>query len=971
MSFSVIKATGLFTTPNKLSSAPDGALAVADNVVIKHEGVIEPRRGQEEVGANIGSSNINVVTFFNDGKVVQYGTSSLAGSLTGDSTYVSYGTHTPVDATLLRMKFAQSNNNLYFNTSTGTKMTTGVTTVPVDAGVARALDPSGSLSGNPNATGAWFLANTRVAYRVCLGTKDANNNLKLSAPSGRCEIINPADESVSLTRSSNIVAATFADGSANFSNGDIIAITGSGGAGTFGAGPFTLTSGAYDSATYSETGANEGPNVARTMSSGLKKVALSARLPYGTTVANFIQVYRSSMSPLASVPAEDEMFQVYEANLTAAQVAAGVFTWTDSTPESQLFNVPLYTNPRTGNGIVDANFQPPIGKDLNTWQDRLWWGNTTGKHRYTLQLVGTGSPLGLTAQDVIVIGGEVFMYRDIPGAGYHDYFASQDRGTVSGNILVCARALINKINSLSLAFKAYYVSGENDAPGKILIEERDIGGSPFYIGAEPARAGAWNPVPPGAYSLASGTRTGSTVTLTTAGAVAHNIVAGQQIYLATNVVDANYAEGVKTVVTTPSASTLTYTETGTTAAMTGAGDYYLHAITSASDNNRQEHGLAYSKFQEPEAVPLTNYLYVGSRNKPILRIFPSKDKLFVFKEDGIYLVSGQAPYFRVDPLDYTTRLLNADSVAEVSNQIFAYTNQGIVAITEAGVSVMSRPIENELVRHTATTNTQLYSWGCSHESERMYLFGLASTSAHATEIYVYSVLANAWTRWPIARRFAAVDPATDRLNLAQASGQRLLVDRRAYTYADYAEGEAFAVTYTTSDRQNLTLNTVAEMAVGGALWNGTNGGVITAINGLVVTLSAASAGLALSGSLTYSDGIAYAVEYVAVHGGAPGSSKQFREVNLHFGKLNASEYRITTRTDLATTATASAPSANSHVYTYAAEPTEQVHRRILVPLEKQRGSLLRVGFTLTEAHSAWTLHGFSVETDSVSQRTAK
>jgi len=52
----VLKAAGLYSFPNHLSTVPNGALLKADNVVINRDAVIESRRGYKIYGNAIGTS---------------------------------------------------------------------------------------------------------------------------------------------------------------------------------------------------------------------------------------------------------------------------------------------------------------------------------------------------------------------------------------------------------------------------------------------------------------------------------------------------------------------------------------------------------------------------------------------------------------------------------------------------------------------------------------------------------------------------------------------------------------------------------------------------------------------------------------------------------------------------------------------------------------------------------------------------
>ena len=67
--------------------------------------------------------------------------------------------------------------------------------------------------------------------------------------------------------------------------------------------------------------------------------------------------------------------------------------------------------------------------------------------------------------------------------------------------------------------------------------------------------------------------------------------------------------------------------------------------------------LYFSDPDEPESVPLLNYVDIGAQQSPILALVPLRNALLVFKSDGVWRVTGYGPTnWTVDPLDPTMRL---------------------------------------------------------------------------------------------------------------------------------------------------------------------------------------------------------------------------------------------------------------------------------------------------------------------------
>lgn len=178
-----LKVAGLYTHPNELSEVPEGALLVADDIVIDEESVAQPRRGYEQ-GKDIGGT-LNKLFSYKGKQIAHYDTNSLAyenGSFTQYS-----GTYDPVDASN-RVRAAQANQNFYFTTDSGVYKLDEVAATPRLAGVPKGISMGGSTTGGSG----FLLEGDQVAYRLVWGYEDANKNLILGAPSQRLVVENPS-----------------------------------------------------------------------------------------------------------------------------------------------------------------------------------------------------------------------------------------------------------------------------------------------------------------------------------------------------------------------------------------------------------------------------------------------------------------------------------------------------------------------------------------------------------------------------------------------------------------------------------------------------------------------------------------------------------------------------------------------------------------------------------------------------------
>lgn len=232
------------------------------------------------------------------------------------------------------------------------------------------------------------------------------------------------------------------------------------------------------------------------------------------------------------------------------------------------------------------------------------------------------------------------------------------------------------------------------------------------------------------------------------------------------------------------------------------------AATTTSDNNEGPNRIYYSKTLQPEAVPITNYIDVGSKDRPILRILPLRDNLFVLKEDGIYIITGDvAPNFTVRLIDNSAILTAPDSAVVLNNLIYCLTTQGVVTISETGVSIVSRDIEDMIKQVTTFAyNFRYTSFGVAYESDRAYLLWLPTLKSDeiATQCYRYNTITNTWTRWILTNTCGLVNINDDRLYLGKGDRDFIAQERKDGGREDYADRD-FARTIGTDSVTETTI----------------------------------------------------------------------------------------------------------------------------------------------------------------------
>lgn len=250
-------------------------------------------------------------------------------------------------------------------------------------------------------------------------------------------------------------------------------------------------------------GAPSGRAVVINGTGGSRDVDLVITIPSGITTSHFFQVFRSKASGGAAVVPDDELQLVYENNPTSGEISAGTLTFTDATPES-LRGETIYTAPSQQTAL-QANYPPPVAEDIELFQGCTILANCKSKHRKTLTILSVGGSDGIQTGDTLTIAGVTYTAAASETIASGE-FAVVTGGTPAQNIADTAASLIRVINryASNTEVNAALLSGPNDLPGQILLEEEGIGGSAFAITSSNTRK-AYNPTLP-----TSGTSVSST-----------------------------------------------------------------------------------------------------------------------------------------------------------------------------------------------------------------------------------------------------------------------------------------------------------------------------------------------------------------------------------------------------------------------------------------------------------------------------
>lgn len=363
------------------------------------------------------------------------------------------------------------------------------------------------------------------------------------------------------------------------------------------------------------------------------------------------------------------------------------------------------------------------------------------------------------------------------------------------NIDLTARSLIRVINrSTTSPVYAYYTSGDNTSPGQIDLEAKVLADVPFYVIASGPvfKSGnlgignSFNPDISPIHITTGAITTSGTAGYVTFNATAHALQNGFQVII-TNTDSSPVVDGVYTVY---NVTTNTFDIIHT--ALISPGTHFSWELTSdsvSSTNNDNPNRLYYSKFNQPDAVPALNYFDVGRDDKAILRIFPLRSSLFVFKEDGIYRISGQVAPFTVQLFDSSCILIAPDTVDTADNIIYAWSSQGISQVTESGTREISKPVDIDLFKLATYPNFKTLTWGVGYNSDNSYTVftNAMPTDEIATLGYRYCTLTNTWTNIVRTQTCGIIRSTDDLLYMGSGTENLINQERKTYTRTDYAD----------------------------------------------------------------------------------------------------------------------------------------------------------------------------------------
>jgi hypothetical protein len=951
---------GLYTNNNRFSVAPDeppkGSLQIAKNIVLDRVSVAETRRGQTFYGTqlNVGTGNIDQLLQYRNTLLVNYN-GTLAYDSDDSGTWVNYtGTFVPPTANGLKTKMknilAQGNN--YITTTKGVYVQDSITTSPLPAGVPLPLSASGTIIG----TTGYLGTNTAVSYQIVIGTTDSNTNLKLSVPSNIAVITNPnvnvqiisstgttitvgtsagilvGDQFSQLVNSYNAIVTNIVDGSTITVNGS-----------------YAWTAG----------NATSGHNC---------NVDVNFILPQGLGTNYFYQIYRGDQAATANTTPDVNCQLVQQANFTSADLTAGTITWLDSRPDS-FRGANLYTN-QSEQGALATNNPPPYCTDMTIFDGYCMYANCAQKNTLTFTLIGAGSP-GLSyinTTGTITTGTTITGIPDTTGINV-------GMAVIGSNIP--ANTTVTHVDS-STQVSLSNTTTANESISVLFQDIITIANTKYYA------SNIQDPTTNQFKVVSNNLSIGQNITNT-----ANNLIACINLSPANNQV---YAINISGAATTPGQIEIQERLiAGTTFYVTSTNGSAFNPIlpatgtTIASTNDARQNRIYISKYLQPEAVPVTSNIDVGSRDYPILRIITLATSVFVFKEDGNYLLVDQGGgNFALSLNSNNTICLVPESVQVIDNLIYLYSTQGIVAISPStGAVIKSFCIEDQLLNLSSGVypTFQPVSFGVTYESNRKYLFYTVSSTLDTTaqQAYVYNYVTDAWTNWDTPRTCGLVLIRDQRLYTGHPTNGYVYQERKSLdsiTNEDFAD-EEYQVNITSYDSAyNVYLTSTNNLVKGMTLSQDYLNAIITnVVSPTQITVDLLNPWREAAAKV-YTP-ISVELQFIPESCKNVGLMKSFDEVTLIFLKATFPEIDFITSTNFARGNFITPLQVYSGIgwgeFPWGTEPwgggtdTNQ-EIRTYIPMPNTQGLYINLGLNLNRAFSNLSFEGLSLIYNPISTR---
>ncbi len=702
---------------------------------------------------------------------------------------------------------------------------------------------------------------------------------------------------------------------------------------------------------------------------------LRVRLSDSVEAGDYVELYRSrgivGDNSTALFPS-DEMFLAGTALLVSADITAGYVDILDATNDEDLGEA-LYTNSGV-EGILRANTPPPVAKDVCNFKGCTWYFNTTTRYQQILILksvegwlatVGDSllyDPAGLSAQafiadttnlsavlsispgtdvewDLLKVGQRITNMSGVVGAKV----VSWNEGGATITLDVAATATASNVNGRIVDWIQIGSGGEiYEAHNDFDVDQGWTDSSTRIAEASLSLVEAIN----GDYET-----TGIRATYLSAAGGSQGVI----------------------LLDKPAA------ETDANISVTVAGEDPWQSDTDFESKRDENPNRAYySKWQLPEAVPITSFIDFGDKQSAILRGIALENALLVFTTKGIYRITGGAStneeLWTKETVTETAHLLSAEAVCVLDNACYAWTNRGLIVVNEYDWQLLSSPVigdqlrtqEQEFLPGNDTARTQVFMVA---SPQRKLVFLSPGPTTAPVYWWAFSPESKAFTRWNMREGAycAAYNPAHGLLYLGRyrTANWEVRVEREGSLSATVCKDDTHAITIATVTADHITVSAADqwEPRIGDVVTQGAVRSVVTAVTGSDIYLP--TTGLTAAAA-TATEGLPMVLEWQPHFLGSPSNLVHNREMSFNFSgvDLDGTSIPVLVGGINHISGTASfAPAAT------LAEAGPHQPIRSFVPREISRATCLLPALSVYETGYYFALGSIAVLYDSASERS--
>lgn len=821
------KFKGLNLLRNSFEGSSD-TLEVLNNAVISQDNIISKRRGYGTFLSVATSTSLNLMDY--KSKLVSIGDNEVqVYNQDGSYNYSSTTTLSGQTFTVTNPRYTQAGGNAYITTDDYVLKLEDTSSSLLKAGVPKAPDLTytalGSGSSYDALTGI-HAPDSQIGYRVLFGRKDVNNNLVLGAPSELTQNNNTLLASSSISLSTYNVTTTYTSHGLNVN--DFVTIRNSNGSVPVPDGEYVVTAVPTADTFTIDTSAvlSSAPTGVTSLNFGKRiEPQINFTIPSGVDSTAFIyQIYRTDASISGDVePDESTLQKIYEANITSSQLSTGYIDYTD-TVDDLFKQAYLYTNPNTGEGINEANYPPPQCSDIALFNNHIFYAKPVWNNTLNINLIRSNSTYFSNGDyiDIIQVSGEGSSTSALWQSGTTVRYTLSTAAAFSTGNYVNFTGFVNSANNgkfIVTAVGTSYVDVTNTGRTDNTLDESSVTCTGYKVRRYTAAASS-------SYNTAAG---GDFKLTTSSSSVATNIdLTARDIVKAINR-DAGsniYASYTSSSLSLPGQMYFygkdSNSEFALQASDSDVGSNFDPTLpTTASDittvvgiGTSFDNGIAISKINEFEAVPLLSYKLIGSKTASILRILPLKNSLIIFKEDGVFRLSGTTRNdFSITQLDPSVVLKANESPAILNGLIYCLTTQGIVQVSETTVGIISNDISPRINELLSNTSVNSQTFGNAQESNKLYLLStIAPTESTTTITYCYNVSNGSWSTWDILFKRGVVQSANDTFYVITSSNA-VKKERKLQTKLDYCDESTSTVTLNSVSVDGYIVSAISTLSI--------------------------------------------------------------------------------------------------------------------------------------------------------------